>query len=130
MDPASEKCIAFTTFRKSGTPVTSPVWLVPLDDGRIGFYTSMGSGKTKRLRNNPAVTVQPCDMRGRLTPGTSPVSGTAEVVRSGPLYDEVMNKIRKKYGWMARVAKVTGSLALKRQGLKYADSAVLVRLDE
>lgn len=129
MDLASAKCIAFTTYRKNGAAVTAPVWLVRLDDGRLGFYTSMGSGKTKRLQNNPAVTVQPCDMRGRLTPGTYPVTGTAEVVRSGPLYDEVIAKIRKKYGLMARVAKVMGGLAMKRQGLGYADCAVLVRLD-
>lgn len=129
MDITPEKCLAFTTYRKNGTAVTSPVWHVRLDDGRIGFYTSMGSGKTKRLKNNPAVSVQPCDMRGRLAAGSSPVTGTAEVVQSGPLHDEVIAKIRKKYGFMARVAQVMGGLAMKRQGLRYADSAVLVRLD-
>lgn len=129
MDLAAEKCIAFTTYRRSGTAVTSPVWVVPLDDGRIGFYTAMGSGKTKRLKNNPRVTVQPCDMRGRITPGTSPVEGTAEVVQGGALYDEVLGKVAKKYGLLARIARLTGGLALKRQGLTYADSAVLVRLD-
>jgi len=123
------KCIAFTTYRRSGAAVTAPVWLVRLDDGRIGFYTSMGSGKTKRLRNDPRVTMQPCDMRGRLTPGSTPVTGTAEVVSSGPLYDEVLTKIRKKYGLLAAFARLTGGLMMRRQGLGYADSAVLVRVD-
>lgn len=129
IDAAAEKCIAFTTFRRSGAAVTAPVWLVPLDDGRIGFYTSMGSGKTKRLRNDPRVRVQPCDMRGRLVPGSTPVEGTAEVVQGGPLYDEVMRKIRAKYGLLARIAMIGGGLMMKRQGLGYADSAVIVRLD-
>lgn len=130
MDISDSKCVALTTYRRSGAAVTAPVWITRLDDGRVGFYTSMGSGKTKRLKNNPAVTLQPCDMRGRLTPGTSPVAGTAEVVRSGPLYDEVIRKIRKKYGLLAQVARVMGGLMMRRQGLGYADSAVLVRLDE
>jgi uncharacterized protein len=128
---ADEKYISFTTFRKSGQPVSTPVWVVPVSDGRIGFWTAMGNGKTKRLKNNPQVTVQPSDVRGRVKEGTPVQSGTAEMVQSGRLFDEVQAKVREKYGFMTKLTKVLGKLGgMKRKGLTYADTVVLVRLDD
>ncbi|MGZ6754287.1 MAG: PPOX class F420-dependent oxidoreductase [Nocardioides sp.] len=125
-----EKYMAFTTHRRSGEPVTTPVWLVPVSDGRIGFWTAMGSGKTKRLKNDPRVEVQPSDVRGRVKPGTTPVPGTAEMVQSGPLFDEVHAAVKKKYGVMTSITKVMGRLmGQRRSGQSYADTVVLVRLD-
>jgi len=46
---ADEKYVLLTTFRRDSTPVTTPVWVVPLDDGKLAFLTSSGSGKAKRL---------------------------------------------------------------------------------
>ncbi|MGZ4446502.1 MAG: PPOX class F420-dependent oxidoreductase [Nocardioides sp.] len=125
-----EKYMAFTTHRRSGEPVTTPVWLVPVSDGRIGFWTAMGSGKTKRLKNDPRVEVQPSDVRGRVKPGTTPVPGTAEMVQGGPLFDEVHAAVKKKYGVMTSITKVMGRLmGQRRSGQSYADTVVLVRLD-
>ena len=59
-----EKYIRVTTFKKDGTEVSTPTWVVALEDGRIGFYTSSTSGKAKRLKNNPNVIVQPSDGHG------------------------------------------------------------------
>ena len=42
---ADEKYILLTTFRRDGTPVPTPVWVVSLDEGKLGFWTSSGSGK-------------------------------------------------------------------------------------
>lgn len=80
MSLGEEKYILFTTFRRDGTPVSSPVWAVPLDDGKIGFWTSSGSGKAKRLAHTERVTVQPCDARGRVKKGTEPLEATARLV--------------------------------------------------
>ncbi|MFW3370850.1 pyridoxamine 5'-phosphate oxidase family protein [Rhodococcus qingshengii] len=66
MSLGEEKTISVTTFRKSGDGVATPTWVVPLPDGRIGFWTSSKSGKAKRLRNNPRVTVVPCNTAERL----------------------------------------------------------------
>ena len=50
MSIADEKYIALTTFRRDGTPVSTPVWIVALDEpGTAGFWTSSGSGKAKRI---------------------------------------------------------------------------------
>ncbi len=131
MTIADEKYISFTTFRKSGDPVSTPVWVVPVSDGRIGFWTAMGNGKTKRLRNNPAVTVQPSDGRGKVKPGSAAITGSAELVQSGALFDEVQGRVREKYGFMTKVTKVLGTLGgMKRKGMTYADTVVLVRLDD
>jgi PPOX class probable F420-dependent enzyme len=130
MSITDEKCMAFTTFRKSGEAVTTPVWVTPVSDGRLGFWTAMGSGKTKRLRNNPAVTVQPCSYTGKIRSGTTPVAGTAEMVQSGPLFDEVQQNVRRKYGFMTHLSRTLATLfVMRRAGLTYADTVVLVRLD-
>ena len=50
-----------------------------LPDGAAGFTTEIDSGKVKRIRNNPSVTLQPCNMRGKVT-GTPVVNATAEVL--------------------------------------------------
>ena len=47
---SDEKYIRVTTFKKDGTEVSTPTWVVALDDGKIGFYTSSTSGKAKRAR--------------------------------------------------------------------------------
>lgn len=95
MGISDEKYMSFTTYRKSGEAVASPVWVNQVSDGRIGFWTSMGTGKTKRLKNNPEVLVQASDAKGRPKAGTSPTRGTAEMVRSGP-------SSTRSSGWVSR----------------------------
>jgi PPOX class probable F420-dependent enzyme len=97
MSIASAKYVSLVTLRKSGEAVPSPVWIAPLADGRAGFTTEANSGKVKRIRNNSAVTLQECSMRGKLIEGAPVVSATAEVV-SGAVHDEVHRAIRSKYG--------------------------------
>ena len=124
---ADEKYIALTTFKRSGEAVTSPVWIVPVSDGRYAFWTSMGSGKTKRIKNNPTVRVQASNGTGKVKAGTTPVDGSAELVQSGPLFDEVHRAIRAKYGFMTTLSKIVGGIPMKRKGLAYADTVVLIR---
>ena len=68
------KYISLTTFRKNGTPVATPVWVVR-DGDSLRVITGAESSKAKRVRNNPAVTVAPCDMRGKAKGAA--VAGTA-----------------------------------------------------
>jgi PPOX class probable F420-dependent enzyme len=130
MPLADAKYMLFTTFRRDGTPVSSPVWVVPLGPGRVGFYTTDGSGKTKRLRHTKRVTVQPCDIRGRVDAGSASAPATAEMVKAGADFDAVKAAIRRKYGLQGRLFAFAGALAMKRRGLSYADTVVLVTLDD
>ena len=129
MTLADEKYVSFTTFRRNGTPVSSAVWITPYTEGRMGFYTTDGSGKTKRLRHTSRVTLQPCDLRGRVRAGTLPLPATATMVTSGPDFDAVKQGIRRKYGVRGRFMAFAGEKAMKRKGLTYADTVVLVTPD-
>ncbi len=127
MSLADEKYIALTTFKRDGTPVTTPVWAAPVDDGRIGFYTSSTSGKAKRLAHTSKVTVQPCDARGRVKAGTSPTDGTAVVV-SGTELEGIRTKVKAKYGVMVPISKAFAKIGgfVKRKKQPYADRGVVV----
>ena len=126
---SDEKYVATTTFRKSGTPVPTATWIVPLDDSRVGFWTSSASGKYKRLRNNPQIALQPSDSRGKAKAGTTPVEGTAQLVTSGPDFDSVQIKVRAKYGVMVGISKFFNTLGHLGKGpFPYGDVGVIVTL--
>jgi PPOX class probable F420-dependent enzyme len=124
---ADEKFIRFTTFRRDGTPVSTPVWIVPLDGGRFGFWTSSGSGKAKRLAHTERVTVQPCNGRGKPKPGTQPIEASARLV-TGPEFEEIRDKVNAKYGFWTKVTKFLGTLGgiVKRKRIPYGDRGVVV----
>jgi uncharacterized protein len=67
---SDEKYVASTTYRKSGVAVPTQTWICAMDGSRVGFWTSSASGKYKRLRNNPSITLQAADARGRVKPGS------------------------------------------------------------
>lgn len=122
--------MSLTTFRKSGARVSTPVWVVGLEDGRVGFWTSMGTGKTKRIAHDPRVVVRPSDSRGRVCEGAASYAGRAELVQSGRSFTEVQGKVREKYGVMTKVTKLLAKVGPQgRKGLTYADTVVLISLD-
>jgi PPOX class probable F420-dependent enzyme len=71
--------ISLTTYRKDGTPVATPVWHVP-HDAELWIVTEAGSGKVKRIRNNPEVLVAPCSLRGVVAPDAPTATGTARLL--------------------------------------------------
>ena len=129
MTIADEKYVLLTTFRRDGTPVPSPVWNVDLGDNTIGFWTSSGSGKAKRIAHTDRVTVQACDARGTVKPGSSSIEGTARLV-IGPDLDEIRAKVVAKYGFMTKVTKLLGTLGgiVKRNRIPYGDRGVVITL--
>ena len=122
-----EKYLLLTTYRRSGTPVSTPVWAVGLDDGKIGFWTSSGSGKAKRLAHTSRVTVQPCDARGKVKAGTSPTEATAVLVEGAEL-EAIRSRVVAKYGFMTKVTKLLGTLGgiIKRNRIPYGDRGVVI----
>src|SRR5271155_577828 len=103
------KYILLTTYRRDGTPVATPVWSVPLEEGKVGFWTSSGSGKAKRLTHTDRVTVQPCNARGHVKEGTQPIEATARLVTGSEL-DVIQGKVKAKYGVTTHVTKLLGTL--------------------
>ena len=58
--------IILTTFRRDGTPVSTPVSIV-VDGARAFIRTWDTTGKMKRIRNNADVTIAPFTFLGRVT---------------------------------------------------------------
>jgi hypothetical protein len=127
MTISDEKYVASSTFRKSGTAVPTPTWIVALDDARVGFWTSSRTGKYKRLRNDPRITLQPSDARGHVKAGSQPVEGTAELMTSGADFDAIQRGVRAKYGAMVPVTRFLNQLGHLGKGkFPYADVAVVI----
>lgn len=124
----AEKYVSLVTFRRSGEAVASPVWIAPLADGRAGFTTEANSGKVKRLRNNPAITLQPCSMRGTVAPDAPTVSATAMVV-TGSTYTAVHDAIHAKYGLMVTLMGVADTFR-KLIGKQQTPTAIVITFTE
>lgn len=91
---ADERYLLLTTFRRDGTAVSTPVWVVSDDGERLLVWTGAATGKAKRLRRDPRVRVAPSDARGR--PRGPAVDGRARLVDEAEL---VQRLLREKYGW-------------------------------
>lgn len=95
----------------------------------MGFWTSSGSGKYKRLRGNPRITIQPSDSRGRTAAGTTAVEGTADLLTSGADFDAIQSKVRAKYGFMVSMSRFFNTLGHLGKGpFPYGDVGVVVTL--
>jgi len=96
--------ISLRTFRKSGVAVDTPVWAVA-SNGKLYVWTSLASGKAKRIRNNAQVEVAVCDMRGR-TKGEW-VAAQARVASSSEELKAGVALVARKYGWQFKLSRLT-----------------------
>ena len=98
------KYLSLTTFRKDGSAVATPVWLVRDGDALL-VTTQASSGKVKRIRNNPTVLLAPCDARGRLKgeqgPGRAALQDRVATARTTGL-------IRRRYGLLGWLFTMRG----------------------
>jgi PPOX class probable F420-dependent enzyme len=93
---AAERYISLTTFKRDGTAVSTPVWVVSDDGKRLLVWSAEKTWKVRRLRQDPRVLVAPSNFRG--TERGERVPGTARVV-DDPGIDRLL---RRKYGWQKR----------------------------
>jgi uncharacterized protein len=124
---ADSKYILVTTFRRDGSPVSTPTWVVPLEGDTFGFYTSSGAGKAKRLAHTPRVLVQPCNGRGKPSAGSEPIEGTARIC-TGEEWEAIRAKVVDKYGFQTKITKLLGDIGgiIKRKRIPYGDRGVVV----
>ena len=95
-DLASARYVNLTTYRRNGTPVTTPVWWIARGD-RFYVGTTRNTGKVKRIRANGRVRVIPCDASGRRESGVAR-EGTARIVDDAALRADVQRMLMRKYG--------------------------------
>ena len=99
--PASiggQKYISLATFRKTGVKVATPVWFGE-DPEKLYVMTRSDMGKTKRIRNNPHVTVAACTIRGRVT---GPEIAASARILPPQEHAHARETINRKY-WAARL---------------------------
>jgi hypothetical protein len=101
---AAGKYISLATYKRDGTPVATPVWVMR-DADHLYVITDADSGKAKRLRNSTRAKVAPCDARG--TPSGEAVDATAVLLdEEGTKRVEAM--VHAKYGLMTMVFGLLG----------------------
>ncbi|MFT3660229.1 MAG: PPOX class F420-dependent oxidoreductase [Gordonia sp. (in: high G+C Gram-positive bacteria)] len=99
---AESEYVMFTTYKKDGTAVASPLWAARDGDDLL-LWTVADSWKVKRLRRNNSVLVQACDARGNKVSGPV-VAGVGEVVDGAA----AARAIVREYGIVGRIT-VLGS---------------------
>ena len=103
---ADQRFVSLTTFRRSGDPVATPVWIAR--DGDALVVTTPGeSGKVKRLRRDPRVELRPCGRSGKVADDAVPVAGMAEVVQPS---NGAAEALRRKYGLEYRLVSMVERL--------------------
>ncbi|GAB3673394.1 PPOX class F420-dependent oxidoreductase [Angustibacter aerolatus] len=102
--------VSLRTYRRDGTGVDTPVWVVR-DGDALAFTTPDGSGKVKRLRRDPRVTVVPCSRRGAVEPGAQPSAGRAAFVDDPAEAERLTGRFRARYGLEYRVFLLVERLA-------------------
>lgn len=101
--------VLLTTFRSSGQPVATPVWVVQ-DREHLAVLTNLDSGKVRRLRRDPSITLVPCSPQGKPALMAQPVRGRAKVITDPQAVKRVWGLVRRKYALEHAVLRVLGLL--------------------
>jgi len=91
--------VALTTYRRDGTPVTTPVWAAAEGES-LYLFTNASAGKVKRLRNSSRAAVAPCTASGKVTGAQLPAEAFNLASDQMP---KVWRLLIKKYGIAARL---------------------------
>lgn len=110
---AASRYVSFTSFRADGTPRPTPIWIAA-DGDNLYFITEAGSYKVKRIRKNPKVTLQLCDVRGNVSEGAPVVEAYARALDHDQVA-RVRRIVNGKYRIMGRVFEVVGGLIRGRE---------------
>jgi PPOX class probable F420-dependent enzyme len=115
--------VSLTTFRRTGIPVSTPVWAAP-DGDTLLVWTRADSGKVKRLRHTSRVTVAPCNVRGRVE-GPA-VDGVAAFVGRTE-WPAALAALRRAYGVRFQLGYVT-SRVVQRLSRRDTDRNEIIRI--
>ena len=91
--------VALTTYRRDGTPVTTPVWAAAEGES-LYLFTNANAGKVKRLRNSSRAAIAPCTAIGKVTGAQLPAEAFNLASDQMP---KVWKLLTKKYGMAVRL---------------------------
>lgn len=104
-----EQYIRLSTFRKTGEPVHTAVWVVR-DGHRLLVTTGADSGKVKRIRHTARVELTPCDRAGTARDNAPIVTATAAVDAGTATRARLDDLLLAKYGLVYRAIRAAGKL--------------------
>jgi PPOX class probable F420-dependent enzyme len=116
--------VALTTFRRTGEPVRTPVWIAP-GDNQLLVATGADTGKVKRLRHDSRVELQPCTVRGVVDEGAPVARGTATLVEDPEQVTRLAGALRTKYKATYRLTTWLAKLRDRKAGPGYMLRIVL-----
>jgi len=109
---AAAQFVALVSYRRDGTPVSTPVWVVGHGSG-LAVWTARNTYKVRRMERNPAVTLAPCRFRGELlgpaVSGRATIMSDAETARLRPV-------MARKYGVLGWLSVYGSILRRGRKG--------------
>lgn len=109
--------MSLTTYRKNGQPVPTPVWFAR-DGDRLVVLTQRESGKVKRIRHTPRVTIAPCTARGDLLgPSAEAVARLLEPSE----YLAAIRALNRKYGLQKRLFELMWRLTGRGRSVVYLE---------
>lgn len=122
---ASSPFVSLGTYRKNGALVAVPVWIAR-DGDELVVTSERSTGKVKRLRNDPRVTLRPCSRMGAVDPDAITVDARARV--AGPATDDARAHaaLRRKYGLQFRA--ILGLETLVRRLQRKPGDRVILRI--
>jgi len=110
-EPATEKYVSLSTYRRNGVEVKTPVWIAELA-GRYYVFSAGEAGKIKRIRATPRVRLAACDVRGKVK--SAWIDARARIILDPALIVGVRKALRSKYGLLMLLidvmATVTGRM--------------------
>lgn len=102
--------MSFSTRKKSGDFVATPVWFAP--DGDSYYVFSAGdAGKVKRLRNFSEARIAPCTMSGSVTGEW--LEARALLLEKPADQKTALAALRRKYGWQMMIGDVFSTITGK-----------------
>lgn len=122
LDLADEQYVLLTTTRRSGDTVPTPVW-VARDGDALVVTTGAESGKVKRIRHTPGVTLQACDRAGNRNEGAPVIDAVATVHDDAASRERLDAALNEKYGLQYAAIRAMAKLRGRR-----ADESIVVRL--
>jgi hypothetical protein len=123
----AERYVLLTTRKRDGSTVPTPVWIVDLGDGTVGFTTEASAGKVKRIRNFPDVTLRSCDRRGAVSDDAPVWTGRAVVIE-GTAAQPVIAAVKNKYGWQVTLIDIASAVRSRITRRPSVDAAIVVTL--
>ena len=107
LELGDEQYVLLTTTRRSGVDVPTPVWVARDGDALI-VTTGADSGKVKRIRHTPRVTLQGCDRSGGPHEDARVVSARATILDDDAARERLDEVFLEKYGAQYRAIRALG----------------------